>query len=169
MVHAYLLHLFGLDALRTFGLSFDFKNHLHTSSEHPSDIPINYISGHAILSTETLISLEMEMMAFGNDIGKPSVVLACCRTKELKKVHERFQHASPQKLYMLLRRADPHRATHSVRKKLEEVSAALNSCRPFSSPRFRFRACISPEILLFNQEVSVVLFWLQSRRVFHVV
>ena len=78
-------------------------------------------------------------------------------------------HPSVGKLYNLLKRANPEKATPKVQKLLEEISQHCASCTTFSVPPFRFRATIPPEDIIFNREVAIDLMWLNGKPVLHVV
>ena len=78
-------------------------------------------------------------------------------------------HPTYGKLYNLIKRAYPEKATTSVKQLLDQISKACSSCATYSNPPFRFRATISPDNIIFNREVSMDLMWLNKRAVLHIV
>lgn len=69
----------------------------------------------------------------------------------------------------MLKRADPPRATAEVKRLLQDSISASGTCAAYSTRRFRFRASITLDKVVFNEEVAVDLVWLEGRPVLHLV
>ncbi|PXF39742.1 hypothetical protein BWQ96_04444 [Gracilariopsis chorda] len=88
---------------------------------------------------------------------------------ELRKLRYHFFHPTAQKLYNLIKQAHPEHLTPTTRKTLEDISCACATCTTFSSKPLRFRVSMPADNLVFNQELSLDLFWLDGKAVLHVV
>lgn len=65
---------------------------------------------------------------------------------ELQRKRLHFYHPSTEKLFVLVTRTDPTRASPSVRRLLEQLINALNYCRPFLHSLFDFVGLSVPKI-----------------------
>lgn len=88
---------------------------------------------------------------------------------QLTKLHLQLYHASSDKQFAMLLRADPRRAIEVAWKPLEYKHRAITSCVEFSAPPFYVRASLRLEWNVFNHEVAVDLFRLEGRPVLYVV
>lgn len=88
---------------------------------------------------------------------------------ELRHLHYHFFHPTAKKLYNLIKRAHPEQLTPSTRKMLEDISRNCATCTTFSSKPLRFRVSMPADDLVFNQEISLDLFWLDGKAVLHIV
>lgn len=89
--------------------------------------------------------------------------------EELTRLHLHFMHTSASRLYQLIPRADPRKATPSIRKLNEDVSAACDSCKSYNASPLRFRTPIPSDQVIFNQVISTDLLWLHDRPVLQVI
>lgn len=108
-------------------------------------------------------------MADSDGIAPPLIPMIQYTAVELRRLHLHIYAPSAEKMFALLRRADPSRATASVRDILQSHARACHHYRPFSLRPFRLCSSILPDELLFNHEISVDLLWLESHPVLHIV
>lgn len=80
-----------------------------------------------------------------------------------------FFHATADKLFRLLRCADPLRVTPSVRKLFDDITSASTSGKEFTSRPYRFRVSSPPEDIVFNYEVVIDFICLDNKPVLHIV
>lgn len=78
-------------------------------------------------------------------------------------------HPTAGKLFQLIKRAYPTKASTNLRQVLEQISEACTSCATYSNPPFRFRATIPPDKVISNRELSMDLMWLNKKAVLHIV
>ncbi len=57
---------------------------------------------------------------------------------ELKKLHRNFLHPSANKLFELIQRAKPTKATSDLRKRLDDLSTSCNTCETLRNKPKRF-------------------------------
>lgn len=92
--------------------------------------------------------------------------------QQLQKLHRSLYHPSAQKLYDLLKRADPDGLDSDTRRVLQDISRACEACQRFSPAPLSFKISI-PGFSKFNSQLRLDLFWLQdahgSHPVLHVV
>jgi hypothetical protein len=88
---------------------------------------------------------------------------------ELIKMHRAFFHPSTEKLMNLLKRADPLKVNEEARKSLLEIVSACRTCQTFSAKPLRFSVRLSDEKIIFNDEISLDLVWLDGESALHVV
>lgn len=110
LVRADVPMLLGLDVPRDFRLILDFRNNYLRSTNPRWNLPFTYTVGHAFVSPPTL---------FKRDTGRHPPTIRKARGEvevrytaaELQRLHLHFYHPSSEKLFSLLRRADPTRAS----------------------------------------------------------
>lgn len=88
---------------------------------------------------------------------------------ELMRLHLLLLHPSTDKLFQLLKRAQPEKVDESIHRMLHQISMACEQCREFTQRPFRFRASIPPNQIVFNHEVAIELMWLEGNPILHVV
>ena len=88
--------------------------------------------------------------------------------QELTKLHKHFFHPSVQKLYDLIKRAKPEKATIETRRLLEEIQTACKTCTELGPRPARFQVSIPGEVI-FNQELALDLMWILSKPLLHIV
>lgn len=88
---------------------------------------------------------------------------------DLTKLHKNFFLPSAQKLYNLIRRSRPQDTTPDTLKLLEDISRRCNTCQTFGARLLRFRVSMPEEHLVFNEELSLELMWLNGKAVLHIV
>lgn len=81
---------------------------------------------------------------------------------KLSKLHLQFYLRSAEKLFALLKRADPCWAASEVKKLFENVRAVCHACSTSSSRPFRFGASFPPDEITFDHEVAVDLVWMDG-------
>lgn len=149
VVDGYFPLLMGLEVMRQFSLVMDWGRDLLAGPNNEWKFKISYAYGHAFVH---------------NHFNAVIFTRA-----EVEKLHLHFHHPSSSKLLNLIRRNDPTKADSSVKKILEEISAAFEHCQEYSSGPLRFRASITPDELVFNQELAIDLLWLNKKPVIHFV
>lgn len=88
---------------------------------------------------------------------------------ELTKLHKSFFHPFAQKLYNLIRRSRPEDATPETRQLLGDISRRCHTCQTFGARPLRFKVAMPDEQLVFNEELSMDLMWLDGKAVLHMV
>lgn len=88
---------------------------------------------------------------------------------ELERLHLHFLHPYTSKIYNLIRRARPEKATNSVRRTLDSIAKACDSCQSFRPAPFRFRASLPPDQLVFIHELAIDLVWIDRASILHFV
>lgn len=78
-------------------------------------------------------------------------------------------HPSSERLFELIARSDPTKATKSVRQLIESLTSACSTCQSFRSAPLRFKASIPKNNLIFNHTISIDLVWLNDKPVIHVI
>jgi hypothetical protein len=107
---------------------------------------------------------------FGHLYIKNSNEVAILYTKrELVKLHRAFFHPSTTKLFNLLKRAKPLDVHEDTRHMLQKISDACLTCQTFASQPLRFSVRMPDEKLVFNDELSMDLVWLDGEPALHVV
>lgn len=89
--------------------------------------------------------------------------------EQLTKLHRGFHHPSAQKLHELLRRSkakDPKEDTLDV---LKDIIKRCDPCQRVGPTLVRFRASIPEEELVFGDELSIDLAWVEGDAFLHVV
>ncbi len=81
---------------------------------------------------------------------------------ELGKLHRRFAHPSAEKLFNLLRRAQPDNLTPETRRVLEDIVARCDSCQRMAPKPFVFQVSM-PDNIVFNHEILMDLMRIEPR------
>lgn len=90
--------------------------------------------------------------------------------EELRKLHRNFSHPSADKLYSLLKMARPWETDEGTRRILEEISSRCEACQRFSQAPVRFKVTLpSEENLVFGDELSIDIMFLEGKAVLHIV
>jgi hypothetical protein len=88
---------------------------------------------------------------------------------ELTRLHRGFYHPTNKKLLELLRRARMEDLDTESKKVLEDISAACVTCQYLGPKPVRFRASLPSDDLIFGDELSIDLFWVDGAAVLQVV
>eukprot|EP00170_Pyropia_yezoensis_P002017 contig_8609_g2021 len=88
---------------------------------------------------------------------------------ELQRIHKHFFHASPERLYALMRRAKVDDAVPLTLKQLLDVVDACIVCQRLSKEPSRFRVALPQDDVCFNRLVLLDLMFLEGDAVLHVV
>jgi hypothetical protein len=143
----------GLDLMDDVGLIFDNMKKTLSSPMMSVSLPVVRKMGHAYLEW-------------------PEEVLYT--ESEVRKIHSAFYHPSADKLFNLIRRANPSVATSSLLNTIKHISKACLACQEYSIQHTRFKVAI-PEIgIVFNRQVAMDLMFMKvgtgrSRPLLHVV
>ena len=90
--------------------------------------------------------------------------------KELVKLHKNFSHPASDKLFNLLKLARPWETDDNTKALLEEIAKNCDTCQRFTSPPVRFKASLpTEEDLVFGDELSIDLMFLDGKAVLHIV
>ncbi|PXF47155.1 hypothetical protein BWQ96_03097 [Gracilariopsis chorda] len=114
-------------------------------------------------------TLDLEALQTTNSFLAYAYAWALFTLPELRHLHYHFFHPTTQKLYNLIKRAHPEHLTPTTRKTLEDILRACAICTTFSLKPFRFRVFMPANNIVFNQELSLDLFWIDWKAVLHVV
>ena len=149
IVHADIPLLVGLEFLREFQavLNFRFGNCVFSATGHT--FPFEYKFGHAFITWST-------------------TVIHFTR-RELLKMHQALYHPTATRLFKLIRRAQPSRATAQVLRDLQDVTRSCEPCQENSTGSHRFRVALPPPRIRFNHTVALDLMWLCKVPILHVV
>ena len=158
--HHYLsfeVYLINQDVPFIFGLDLHYKHQCssdelkRTFTHHPSrtTVPVAYKDGHLYVEWPT-----HEVMF---------------SKKELLKLHERFSHPASEALVNLIRRADPQLLGSDTRKILDSIAKSCKACQVHASKPIRFKVSMPDNDIVFNHEIQVDLFWLDSKPAVHVI
>lgn len=91
------------------------------------------------------------------------------KRSELTRLHVHFMHPAADLLLELIRRASPSKVSESVKRILDQITAACKTYCEFKSQPIRFKASIFPDRLVFKQSISIDLLWLDEKPVLHVI
>ena len=85
------------------------------------------------------------------------------------RIHRHFFHASPERLYAVMRRAKNEDAVPEALQRLKNVAAACDVCQHLAKEPGRFRAALPEGDVTFNRVVLIDLMFLNGRAVLHIV
>lgn len=88
---------------------------------------------------------------------------------ELLKLHRGFHHPAARRLHALLKRAKVEDLDADTLKVLEEINNACSTCQKFGPKPVSFKASLPPEKLVFGDELSMDLQWIDGEAVLHVI
>lgn len=142
--------LLGLDVLDKFKLVVDNVNMVLDCRVNNQRLPIVRKLGHLYLEWST------EDKTFFNK-------------EELKKLHHGFHHPSAKKLYELLKRSKVEGLKPDTLDVLKEIVKKCDPCQRIGPTPVRFRASIPEDELVFGDELSIDLAWVEGDAFLHVV
>ena len=87
---------------------------------------------------------------------------------ELRKLHLHFFHPTDTKLFALISRAHPAKATPATRKLVADISKRCDTCQRFSPKPLSFSVS-TPDEIPFNAVISMELMYLDHQPVLHVI
>lgn len=140
--------LLGLDVLSRLKAVLDFGKYTMTSTAGNCTIPLTKRMGHAYIDWQSSI-LYTE--------------------PELRKMHRHFFHPSTDKLYAIIKRAEPTTTNTGMYDILEKVKGTCDTCQRNAAEPHRFRVSLPNEDCVFNRVVSMDIMFLDSKSVLHVV
>jgi len=88
---------------------------------------------------------------------------------ELVRILRHFFHASPERLYAVMRRAKGEDAVPETLQRLQDMAAARDVCQRLAKESGRFRAARPEGDVIFNRVVLIDLVFLEGRAVLHIV
>lgn len=83
---------------------------------------------------------------------------------ELLGLHHHFYHPQERNLYNLLKMAKPEDCTPGTLNVLEDIGKKCCTCIETSPRPYRFRVSVPAEKVVFNEELSLDLMWLDIGR-----
>jgi hypothetical protein len=87
---------------------------------------------------------------------------------ELKKLHLHFYHPSSDKLYQLLRQANPENTTTDLKALIEDINRACTTCERLTPNPHAFQVAV-PSGITFNEKVVLDIMYLEQSSALHVV
>lgn len=90
-------------------------------------------------------------------------------TSKLRRVHRHLYHTHPDKIFQLLRRADPNNVTADDLTRLESITRKCEVCQRLAGSPGRFRVAIPDTNCVFNRCVCLDLTKLDGWTVLHAV
>eukprot|EP00171_Calliarthron_tuberculosum_P000237 IDg237t1 len=88
---------------------------------------------------------------------------------QLHKLHRQFGHPSANKLYQLLKRANPAESFPDVLRELEEISKQCDPCQRIQHAPKRFRVSFGAEDVRFNERLFIDIMYLDGKPVLHII
>lgn len=140
--------LLGLDVLTSYRMILNFADDEVTSKADGWRLPLIRKGGHVYLDWTVGILYTVP---------------------ELRKIHRHFYHPHSEKLYAMMRRADPKKVSPEVLADLERVSATCEVCQREADAPHRFRVSLPGSDCIFNRTVCMDLMSLDGNSVLHVV
>jgi hypothetical protein len=86
---------------------------------------------------------------------------------EIRNRHRHYLHPSTQRLYDIIKRADPQLSA-DTKDLIKSVTDACSSCAEFSTRPIRF-SVRTPDDIIFNQELLLDLIYIGQRPILHIV
>lgn len=139
----------GLDMLDDLSIHYDNTTDKLICQREGWSLPVNRKMGHAFVEWNT-------------------TEILFTRT-ELFKLYRQFFHLSTTKLLSLLRRARPKDLSPETRKLLEDISKTCSTCQYLSPRPLRFKASLPDEEIVFNKQLALDVFFLDSNPALHIV
>lgn len=146
IIPIYVPFMIGTGVLQQLGLSIDFSTQHLTPKPQHWHLPLQFRHGRAYILHE-------------------KIPFSKCYTKpELLKMHKHSMHSLPGKRFHLIKHAKPEKAGPKIFKILQQISAAFESCAPYTVPPFRFRTTITPDEAIFNRDLAMYLMYLHKNQ-----
>lgn len=140
--------LIGLDVLGRLKVILDFNEFTMSSTTENWTIPLSRKMGHAYIEwADSILYTELE----------------------LRRMHKHFYHPSTEKLYAVIKRAEPSTTHTGIYDILDKVRNTCETCQRNSREPHRFRVSLPGEECTFNRIVSMDIMSLDSKPVLHVV
>ncbi len=90
--------------------------------------------------------------------------------QELLKIHRNMSHPATDKLMNLLKLARPWETNSETKEILEDIAKHCDTCQRFTAPPVRFKVTLpTEEELVFGDELSIDLMWIDNQAVLHIV
>lgn len=149
IVAQYIPLMFGLDQHKKRQCSSD--EFFSTITHHPSKntMPVTFKKGHIFVEwpqTEVLFT-----------------------RRELKTLHDRFGHPSSKALLNVLELARSNDFEQETKALFEDLTKRCAVCKTFASKPVAFKVSMPVDDIVFNHEVEVDLFWIESSTVLHII
>lgn len=88
---------------------------------------------------------------------------------QLTKMHRQFFHPSSEKLFKLLKRAQPGDATPETLKTLDDINKRCGPCQRIQNGPVRFRVSFGAENVCFNERILMDVMYIDGKPVLHIV
>lgn len=88
---------------------------------------------------------------------------------QLRRIHRHFKHPSAERLYALIKRAEPHGQHPELMRELEDIQRNCDVCQRVADAPWRFRVSLPDEEDTFNSKVCLDIMKLAQRSVLHAV
>ena len=85
------------------------------------------------------------------------------------KVHKHFYHPDSERLYAVMKRANPTKASPQVLRDLRRINETCHLCQRLAHAPHRFHVALPDEDVIFNRTVCLDLMYLDNSAVLHVV
>jgi Reverse transcriptase (RNA-dependent DNA polymerase) len=153
VVQADISFLMGLDLMDEVGVLFDNTTNQLMNPTGSWSIPVVRKFGHAYIEWPAEV-MYMET--------------------EVRRLHSSFYHPSADKLFNLIRRANPSKATTSLHDTINGVCRSCTACQEFYVKPTRFKVFIPEMGIVFNRQVALDLMFVKTdghraRPLLHVV
>jgi hypothetical protein len=86
---------------------------------------------------------------------------------QLLKIHKQFGHPSPEKLYDLIRRADPE--TDVKKATLQGISRECGTCQRFSKKPLCRQVSLPNDNVIFNRQVDLDILYINQKAILHMI
>ena len=90
-------------------------------------------------------------------------------TEELRKMHRHFFHPNSDRLYAVMKRADPGKCSPQDLQELEDITAQCDVCQRLSRAPSRFRVSLPHKNIVLNLVLCLDIMLLDQRPVLHCV
>lgn len=89
--------------------------------------------------------------------------------EQLRKLHRQFAHPAAEKLYKLLRIAQPEQTSPETLKVLQDLTSCLEPCSKINNVPYRLCVPMGTENVRFNRRVNMDIMYLEGKPVRHLV
>lgn len=140
--------LLGLDIMTRYGMILDAEHLTLSSGPDGWTLPLRRKHGHLYLEWEARILFT---------------------ESELRRVHRHFYHPKPERLYAVIKRSDPSKASASLMEDLKKIESTCDTCQRESAPPHRFRVSLPSGEIIFNRELCLDVMSIRGCDVLHIV
>lgn len=94
--------------------------------------------------------------------------LTLCTLHQFEKLHKKFFHPPTDKIFNLVRRAKPDKATPDIFDTLKKIAARSDPCQRMQNLPTSFRVCFPAEHVVFTIRVFLDIIYINNKTVLHV-